>query len=130
MIKMNLKSLFQEIEKQNLYIEQIIILCIKLIDRHNSYPSQNSIVFEHNLTLLSNLLLNRTHIIKRKLALCATLMNTLDMSNLNINDRIKSSISPATLADLKNIEFNNFTCKKLYNENIKQLELISLDFKQ
>ncbi|EEM74441.1 hypothetical protein bthur0010_55430 [Bacillus thuringiensis serovar pondicheriensis BGSC 4BA1] len=57
-------------------------------------------------------------------------MNTLDMSNLNINDRIKSSISPATLADLKNIEFNNFTCKKLYNENIKQLELISLDFKQ
>ncbi|MFB5561934.1 hypothetical protein [Bacillus cereus] len=127
---MNLKRLFQEIEKQNLYIEEIIILCIKLIDRHNAHSSQNTIVFEHNLTLLSNLLLNRTHVIKRKLALCATLMNTLGMSNHNINKRIKSSISPATLSDLKNIEFNNFTCKKLYNENIKQLELISLDFKQ
>ncbi|PFZ91311.1 hypothetical protein [Bacillus wiedmannii] len=126
---MNLKSLYHEIEKQNLYIEQIIIQCIKLIDHHNTHSSENAIVFEHNLTLLSNLLLNRIHVIKRKLALCATLMNNLNISNRNINDRIKSSISPATLADLKNIEFNNFTCKTLFNENIKQLELISLDFK-
>ncbi|WP_242312085.1 hypothetical protein [Bacillus cereus group sp. BfR-BA-01331] len=127
---MNLTSLYHEIEKQNLYIEQIVIQCIKLIDHHKTHPSQNSIVFEHNLTMLSNLLLTKTHIIKRKLALCATLMNTLNISDFNINDRIKSSISSTVLTDLKNIKFNNFTCKKLFNENIKQLELISLDFRQ
>ncbi len=127
---MNLKSLYHEIEKQNLYIEQIVIQCVKLIDHHKTHSSQNSIVFEHNLAMLSNLLLNRTHIIKRKLALCATLMDTLNISDFNINNRIKSSISSTVLTDLKNIKFNNFTCEKLYYENIKQLELISIDFRQ
>ncbi|SEG87047.1 hypothetical protein SAMN04487919_1504 [Bacillus sp. ok061] len=127
---MNLKSLYHEIEKQNLYVEQIVIQCIRLINHHKTHPSQNSIVFEHNLTMLSNLLLNRTHIIKRKLTLCATLMNTLGISNFYINDRIKSSISSTLLTDLKNIKFNNFTCEKLFNENIKQLELIALDFRE
>ncbi|PEA85635.1 MULTISPECIES: hypothetical protein [Bacillus cereus group] len=127
---MNLKSLYHEIEKQNLYIEQIVIQCIKLIDYHKTHSSQNSIVFEHNLTMLSNLLLNKTHIIKRKLALGATLMDTLNISDFNLNNRIKSSISSTVLTDLKSIKFNNFTCERLFYENIKQLELILLDFRK
>ncbi|WP_459501291.1 hypothetical protein [Bacillus sp. C1] len=123
---MNIKKLYSEIEKQNFYIEQLVIKCIELIEtkKNKDVPFQKTVMFEYQLVLLSSVLVNKTNVMKRKAALCVTVMNILNITDNSIMNTIKSSISSHVLTDLKNIEFYNHLCGKQFNENIKQLESI------
>ncbi|MEB9673358.1 MULTISPECIES: hypothetical protein [Bacillus cereus group] len=126
---MDIEKLSETINKQNLYIEQILIKSIQLIQimKSKSLSKNEILIFEYHLVILSNYLLTEISLIKRKKYMYIHLMNILGESN-TINNKTDSLISHELLNDLKKNNFSNNLYRSQFTENINQLELHLFDF--
>lgn len=122
---MKIKKLYNTIIKQNLYMEQILLQSIQLIKTKKSeiLSKNEMLMLEYNLVVLSSYLLTEISLVKRKRNIYIYLMNTLEESNISLNNKLNSLISNNLLNDLKKIEFSNELYGIQFNENLKRLEL-------
>ncbi|EPC8411316.1 hypothetical protein ACR3AM_005747 [Bacillus thuringiensis] len=127
---MDIQKLSETINKQNLYIEQILLKSIQLIQimKSKSLSKNEILIFEYHLVILSNYLLTEINLIKRKKNMYIHLMNILGESSTIINNKIDSLISHKLLNDLKKNNFSNTSYRSQFTENINQLELHLFDF--
>ncbi|OTZ71636.1 hypothetical protein BK769_00690 [Bacillus thuringiensis serovar kumamtoensis] len=127
---MDIEKLSETINKQNLYIEQILLKSIQLIQimKSKSLSKNEVLIFEYHLVILSNYLLTEINLIKRKKNMYIHLMNILGESSTIINNKIDSLISHTLLSDLKKNNFSNTSYRSQFTENINQLELHLFDF--
>ncbi|MGC9299176.1 hypothetical protein ACOIX7_02860 [Bacillus cereus] len=126
---MDIQKLYKTINKQNLYIEQILLKSIQLIQimKSKSLSKNEVLISEYYLVILSNYLLAEISLIKRKKNLYIHVMNVLGESSTNITNKIDSLISHDLLNDLKKNNFSNTLYGSQFNENINQLELHLFD---
>ncbi|MBY0037308.1 hypothetical protein H7U08_12190 [Bacillus cereus] len=126
---MDIEKLSETINKQNLYIEQILLKSIQLIQimKSKSLSKNEILIFEYHLVILSNYLLTEINLIKQKKNMYIHLMNILGESS-TINNKTDSLISHELLSDLKKNNFSNTSYRSQFTENINQLELHLFDF--
>jgi len=124
---MVIKKILNEINKQNFYIEQILVKSIELIEiqKNKKIQPKKLLMFEYNLVVLSDFLVTKISLINRKKNICTHLLSTLHGTS-NIKAELNSSISYHLINKLKEIKFTNETYRIRFNKNIHQLELDAL----
>lgn len=107
---MDIQNLGEMINKQNLYIEQIFLKSIQLIQimEPKSLSKKEGLIFEYQLVVLSNYLLTEMNLIKRKKNMYIHLMNIVGKPSANITNTMDSLISHDILNDLKKKFFLTF----------------------
>ncbi|WP_144509070.1 hypothetical protein [Bacillus mycoides] len=121
---MVIKKLFNEINQQNFYIEQILVKSIELIEtqKNKKIHPKKLLMFEYNLVILSDFLVSKISLITRKKNICIHLWSTLNGAS-SIKEEFNSSISYHLINKLKEIKFINEIYRIRFTKNIYQLEL-------
>ncbi|MED0968608.1 hypothetical protein [Bacillus paramycoides] len=121
---MVIQRLFDEINQQNFYIEQILFKSIELIEtqKNKKIQPKKRLMFEYNLVVLSDFLVTKINLINRKKNMYIHLLSTLNGAS-SIKEEFDPSISYHLINKLKEIKFTNEIYRIRFNKNIHQLEL-------
>lgn len=121
---MELRKLYDEINKQNAYVEELVLKSIELVNANTILPRNKHLKVEYNLVVLSDHLVNRISLIKKKRDMCIQLINMLGPSHVTFKTRNFSFISSSVIKELKKHEFHNNVYGNHFRDNMKQLEYV------